>query len=202
MSWKAIILVLLMVIVVSTQSIDISDDCVFSSQDVPIPTNAVLYGDPRKQKECQFTSFDDTKPPNLFDPDGLRMWTMEENVMSESNDPSVRDKIEEGVLNDPLMFKQFNRLVKNSNTKKKFEYIEILKAGSTTMRNILNISSLRDDRDVFPIAKQVPFRITSIRHPITRLISGIGHMVFKHIPFISHVLFAIWVGWNLQGSLS
>jgi len=197
MSWKAIILVLLMVIVVSAQSIDTrKDDCFFSSQDIPIPTNAVLYGDPRKQRECQLTSFDDTKPSNLFDPDGLRMWTMEENVMSESNDPSVRDKIEEGILNDPLMFKQFNRLVKNSNTKKKFEYIEILKAGSTTMRNILNITSLRDDRDIFPIAKQVPFRITSIRHPITRLISGIGHMVFKHIPFISkslmRLILALW----------
>jgi len=153
----------------------ISQKCTFSLNHLPIPSNHVIYGDPRNVKKCQGTSIEKTRPKDLFNPDGLRMWTMEEHTVSESPDPRIRSRIEV-MKEDPLMFGRFNRLVKNKVTTELWQYLNIMKCATSTMNRITKATALRKEISIFPQAHQVEFTLTVVRHPIARLVSGIGQL--------------------------
>ena len=67
--------------------------CTFTKKDVPVPDNALIVGDPRKNEKCRATSFDSTKPSDFFDPSGLRMWSREQHSMATSTDPFTKNMV-------------------------------------------------------------------------------------------------------------
>ena len=103
------------------------------------------------------------------------MWTMEEHTVSESPDPRIRSRIEV-MKEDPLMFGRFNRLVKNKVTTELWQYLNIMKCATSTMNRITKATALRKEISIFPQAHQVEFTLTVVRHPIARLVSGIGQL--------------------------
>ena len=155
-------------------------DCTFSVADLPIPENRVIKEDPRKSEDCQKTSFDENKPNNLFNPDGLRMWSREENSMSISTDHEIRNKIDEGLLKDPFFVWKNVRVVNKYSKFKSFNYLEILKTGSTSLRyQFLIKKQSYTYPQIFPSVQLLEMRMTSVRHPISRLLSGIGTILTR-----------------------
>ena len=157
------------------------EECTFTVKDIPIPEDSVLFGDPRRNEKCKRTSFDDTKPSNLFNPDGLRMWSREENSMSISTNPKIYEYLQQATGKDPFFFSQFVRLIYPNigNQNGAFQYINIPKTGSSTMGMIFRLPKRRTPESLQPKALQLNFTLSTIRHPITRLISGIGTLTHK-----------------------
>jgi len=46
--------------------------CTWTVKDIPYPSDPIIFGDPRKRPACFETSFEESRPKNLFNPDGLR----------------------------------------------------------------------------------------------------------------------------------
>ena len=110
--------------------------CTFTKRDLPVPEHSLIIGDPRKKEECKKTSFEATRPANLFDPAGVRLWTREEDTMAKSEDPFVKKMFEEEVGLDPYPYSRFNRPVvesRRNGLEIKFQLLKNLKAGSTMM---------------------------------------------------------------------
>ena len=105
-------------------------------RDLPVPEHSLIVGDPRKKEECKKTSFEATRPANLFDPAGVRLWTREEDTMVRSEDEYIRKIFEEEVQVDPYPYSRFNRPVVElgrNGFEIKFQLLRNLKAGSTTL---------------------------------------------------------------------
>ena len=68
----------------------LSQECTFTLDDIPVPDDFLIVGDVRKNQICQSTSFNSSRPPDLFNPNGLRMWTREEHVMATSPIPALQ----------------------------------------------------------------------------------------------------------------
>jgi len=156
-----------------------AQDCTFSVKEIPKPENPIIFGDPRKVEECQKTSFDENKPPNLFNPDGLRMWSREENTMSTSSDPLVQVSLFNATTTDPYFFYRYNWLIYKEGEASPLLNIRLnLKSGSMTIRTLFGFSSDRymgrdEHRNLLS-----DFTITSVRHPITRLLSSLRFFVY------------------------
>jgi len=162
-------------------------NCTFTLSDIPIPEESLIVGDVRKNPICQSTSFDSTRPPDLFNPNGLRMWSKEEDSMSISTDPEVKGAYVKALLKDQFSFNCYWRIARPflnkrmdtlSDEEKKtfpripihFHYIQIPKTGSTTIKDLVGAQRpLSSDDHWLP-----PYTLASVRHPITRFISGLG----------------------------
>ena len=117
--------------------------CTFTKSDLPVPEDSLIVGDPRKKEECKKTSFKATRPADLFDPAGVRLWTREEDTMAKSKDPFVNRMFMEEMMIDPFIFGQFNRIMGDESKngfEVKFQLLKNLKAGSTTMVQLLDSS--------------------------------------------------------------
>ena len=118
--------------------------CTFMKRDLPVPEHSLIVGDPRKKEECKKTSFEATRPANLFDPAGVRMWTREEDTTARNTDNCSRYIMEAGMERDPFAFVGFNLLarskVKVKESKLLFQMPRNLKAGSSTLMKAFNAS--------------------------------------------------------------
>ena len=116
--------------------------CMFTKSDLPVPGNSLIVGDPRKKEECRRTSFEATRPANLFDPAGVRMWTREEDTTARNTDSCSRYIIEKGMERDTYTYLTLNLLarskVKVNGSKFVFQMPRNLKAGSSTLMNVFN----------------------------------------------------------------
>ena len=92
-----VLLVNLVLCTFSALKVEEVDACIFSYDDIPVPEDAILFHDPRRELKCRATSFDQTRPTHLFDPSGLRMWTREEDTMVNAIDQHVKKLYREEV---------------------------------------------------------------------------------------------------------
>jgi len=152
-------------------------ECHFTFNDIPIPDDPVIFGDPRDSKECQQSSFDYNHqfPSN---PNNIRIWTKEESTMSLSTNIHVKKGYDSNFLNHHKIFRQYNLLVSEQ---KLLSLIQIPKTGSTSMKRGFPTYRIRTDEEMFPKTLMTNFTITSVRHPIPRLISGLGFECFYFI---------------------
>jgi len=168
------------------------NSCTFLLKDIPTPEDALLTGDVRKKKACQETSFEETRPKHLSDSSGLRIWTREENSAMKSDIEEVRKFGEGMMLESDYLYEiynvfvekkhpggKFRRRVHNPSDAVAFQYIQIPKTGSTSMK-IAFYSSFRSKEDLSPMVKQFNTTYTTIRHPIRRFLSGIGTLTFAN----------------------
>ena len=173
--------------------------CEFHLSSLPIPSNALILGDVRKNEKCKSHSITSSRPPTLPDPtDGLRLWTKEDHYMATSGESMVaeatsREEVEEMMFleyniilrhkgdlissaqkakNNPNLFRKYPP---NAPPRLKFEYIQIPKTGSTSFK-INSGVKFRNRKNLEYSFELHNLTLASVRHPISRLISGIGTM--------------------------
>jgi len=124
------VLILLSILSISKQ------ECTFLLSDLPVPPDSLIYGDPRDDPTCFQTSFEESRPSDLFNPDGRRMWTREMDSMATSEDPVIQSKVKV-MLENPMMVERFISVVLNENTGEEFDFVSVLKAATTTMFSLI-----------------------------------------------------------------
>ena len=170
-------LLLLLLLLTTAHSSANNTACTFSMSDIPVPSNKWIRGDPRASEACRATSFSASRPANLFDPDGLRVWTREEDILQTSTLPITKESVAGGWTPDTYKYRHFMRYAHDKSNKVIGQYILIPKTGCTTMRDLFHSFKLMQKSSFIPQAKRQDFLIAAVRHPLTRFMSGIGHLV-------------------------
>ena len=166
---------------VSGENLQTNQPCTFGLDDIPVPSDAILLGDVRKDPSCQATSFDQYKPNGYPNYSGLRMVSREEAILAEDkgrrfgstfHDMLFTNNFGFGEYNTPIL-KKFN--IKNYQAYMAYQYIQIPKTSSSSIKEtamFVNRNIMKTKLDVIG-----NISITTIRHPISRYVSSMNQML-------------------------
>lgn len=98
-------------------------------------------------------------------------------MLASTSHPLAKYKVSKGWTSDLYRYANFVHTAHNRAWRPVGEYILIPKTGCTTLRGLFWAHKFLARNKIVPVIRRQSFLFSSVRHPLSRFVSGVGHLV-------------------------